>query len=622
MQILELFATARLRQDEEGTGEPGDIDIANGRFPNLEEDEGEAEDDYIPIKRYQYSREHKLAAIDYFQTTWRLNKDGIPERISNRSASKKLKISRKTLRSWVANKDGIQNQKRGTFRSRKQTAQSQEPELEKRLNDRFEKARAQGRKISYQWMIRHAKQLYEELYPSRVITHMTGKKTYLQFRFSSGWYNRFRRRYSISLRCGTKRAQKSPEELEPVLQNWIQYNRRMLVIIEGKSIVGIPRGLEVPVVGRIKLSEICNMDQSPLPFEFLKGRTYAKKGDKTVRLKEGKSGYDKRQCTLQIAVFADGVQRCKPLLMFKGKPGKGDARRRAEYKEYHPGVVVIFNEKAWANTSNLLDWVKNQYSIASVYPLRDNEPRFLALDAFKPHINKGRKVKDKESDKEKAKRLKEERLQQELRDELAKLKVTLSLIPGGCTGYVQVLDVLINKLIKAYIQEYEDLWIEENFELWESGKWSIGDRRILLTKWVAQAFERVHLEHKDAIIACFKNVGLSLAVDGSEDHLLKIRDLPNLTIGDWKKVPDGTEDNPTAIDDDVLDTIEVDDNQRGLLYTAQEVVQGVTIKEEDENDMATDSGVDSMDRFDPDEDDESDFDNAIDGDENMADENM
>jgi hypothetical protein len=78
--------------------------------------------------------------------------------------------------------------------------------------------------------------------------------------------------------------------------------------------------------------------------------------------------------------------------MFKGKPGKGDARRRAEYKKYYPGVVVIFNEKAWANTSNLLNWVKNQYSIASAYLLRDGEPRFLALDAFKPHINKGKKV--------------------------------------------------------------------------------------------------------------------------------------------------------------------------------------------------------------------------------------
>jgi hypothetical protein len=45
-------------------------------------------------------------------------------------------------------------------------------------------------------------------------------------------------------------------------------------------------------------------------------------------------------------------------------------------------------------------------------------------------------VKDKELEKEKEKRLKEEKLQQDLQDELTKLKVTLSLIPGGCTGYV------------------------------------------------------------------------------------------------------------------------------------------------------------------------------------------
>ena len=43
--------------------------------------------------------------------------------------------------------------------------------------------------------------------------------------------------------------------------------------------------------------------------------------------------------------------------------------------------------------------------------------------------------------------------------------MTLSLILGGCTGYVQVLDVLINKLIKAYIIDYKDEWIKENFEL-------------------------------------------------------------------------------------------------------------------------------------------------------------
>lgn len=92
----------------------------------------------------------------------------------------------------------------------------------------------------------------------------------------------------------------------------------------------------------------------------------------------------------------------------------------------------------------------------TIYPLKDNEPRFLTLDAFTLHKNKGRKVKDKELLKEKEKRLQEEQLQQKLRDTFTKLNVTLSIIPGGCTGYVQVLNVLVNKLIKVYIEEYKD----------------------------------------------------------------------------------------------------------------------------------------------------------------------
>ena len=44
--------------------------------------------------------------------------------------------------------------------------------------------------------------------------------------------------------------------------------------------------------------------------------------------------------------------------------------------------------------------------------------------------------------------------------------------------------------------------------------------RVVTTHWVAQAFKKVHTDHKDAIIAYFKSVGLSLPTDGSEDHLL------------------------------------------------------------------------------------------------------
>jgi hypothetical protein len=97
-QTIELFATVRLSQYDEA--EPGDEDIANGTVAIDEDSESEADEyEYIPKRRYAYSREHKLAAIDYFQTTWKKNKDGTFEHISARFAARKLKITRKMLRS-------------------------------------------------------------------------------------------------------------------------------------------------------------------------------------------------------------------------------------------------------------------------------------------------------------------------------------------------------------------------------------------------------------------------------------------------------------------------------------------------------------------------------------------
>jgi hypothetical protein len=71
----------------------------------------------------------------------------------------------------------------------------------------------------------------------------------------------------------------------------------------------------------------------------------------------------------------------------------------------------------------------------------------------------------------------------------------------------------------------------------------------------------------------------------------------------------------------------VDSNEDGLLYITKEITEGITIKQEDEIDMITDSGIDSDKRFNTDikgkdEGGESDFDNQVDGDKNFEDENM
>ena len=76
------------------------------------------------------------------------------------------------------------------------------------------------------------------------------------------------------------------------------------------------------------------------------------------------------------------------------------------------------------------------------------------------------------------------------------------------------------------------------------------------------------------------------------------------------------------IDKDRESIIEVDSNEDGLLYTAKEVAEGITIKQEDENDITTDLGVELDKRFDLEEEEESDFNDAIDGDEDIEDENM
>jgi hypothetical protein len=72
------------------------------------------------------------------------------------------------------------------------------------------------------------------------------------------------------------------------------------MVIRPDSDCGKARGPEAKTIGRrFKLSEIANMDQTPLAFEINDGR---------------------------------------------------DARRRAKFKKFHPGVAVIFNPKAYTNS--------------------------------------------------------------------------------------------------------------------------------------------------------------------------------------------------------------------------------------------------------------------------------
>src|SRR3981081_1164734 len=64
------------------------------------------------------------------------------------------------------------------------------------------------------------------------------------------------------------------------------------------------------------------------------------------------------------------------------------------------------------------------------------------------------------------------------------LKCTTSFIPSGTSGFVQVCDTVVNRSLKARIEELADQYIDEHEMDWVEGKYSVSQRRVILTKRV------------------------------------------------------------------------------------------------------------------------------------------
>lgn len=295
---------------------------------------------------------------------------------------------------------------------------------------------------------------------------------------------RFLCRWGITLRVTTNKAQKVPEDYQNQIISWLQFNRPNSQLrhaeCETEGDLHPIVSDQLHEVGRFSLQNVCNMDQTPLPFEYLSGRTYNMRGDKTVCAKATKSAGDKRQATRMLAVFADEVPPIQPLIMFKGTEDieQQNFYYAEERKKYDPHVIVWFNQKGYANEKIMVKWI-----VTHLIPALNHDkqcaingqpnPSLISLDAAKFHKT------------------------QAVLNCLRNHDIIPSMIPGGCTGLIQPLDVAINGPVKNILGDVLDIEMDnlgkavlDCFDIETES--AISQRRFLLTKAVGEAWERVY----------------------------------------------------------------------------------------------------------------------------------
>ena len=259
-----------------------------------------------------------------------------------------------------------------------------------------------------------------------------------------------------------------------------------------------------------------SMDQTPLPFEFLQNRTFDTKGTTTVFIQTDHTSWIKRHATLMITACVDGKLRCKPILVFHDSSKVEQQPRKEERKKYHSGVTVYFKPTAYSDEEITMKWIQQDIwgttssksssseSISSAARLELPQPeRLVVLDVFS-----GQKTK-------------------KVLNTMEERNIIPVYIPDGCTRYVLPMDTVLNKLVKGKIADI----LEEKLEVVEERDEGVGRRRILITQEVGEAWLWLHIEKKESIIKSFKQEGIPISPDGTEDTKLYVRGLPDITVG-------------------------------------------------------------------------------------------
>ena len=202
-------------------------------------------------------------------------------------------------------------------------------------------------------------------------------------------------------------------------------------------------------------------------------------------------------------------------MIFHGTATEDGGKIEAQEKHlYQEGVTVHFNTIAYNDETLMINWLDNK--LIPILQPSENSEILLVYDYASFYKTSQIKKKLKKKD-----------------------YILSAVIPGGCTGILQPLDTTVNKPFKELLRVETETYMDEREDReGENYKWTTSDKRIIVIFIVVAAWERFCTTKQELVWKAFKNVGLSISLDGIEDHLLAIKGYEHgkPEIGDWSRV--------------------------------------------------------------------------------------
>ncbi len=279
----------------------------------------------------------------------------------------------------------------------------------------------------------------------------------------------------IVTRCVTHTCQRLPHAICQEALDFIHYMRDKVVggNREGKYII--------------------NMDQTPIFFDMSTGRTLSQNqvsshailscllffqywitnprpilslGERTINGRTSTS--QTLRATVAVTVTASG-KMLKPLVVFKEKPGARIKTR--EFPTYPQYNVYACHHSAWMDETVMRTWIREVLK-----PYVEDAPEhiqpLLLLDSYKCHTMAS------------------------VTGSIEALGVQIEIIPGGCTGLCQPVDVGIGKPLKSRARHLWEEWMIDQCTT-NNGQ-SRPPSRLLMSQWISDSVNR--LRESDTLV--------------------------------------------------------------------------------------------------------------------------